>query len=302
MFSNGNIALLPKHSSNWDIQICVCIEYLLHFYMNMRYTFNRCIRWLVGWWVGWMHFGYNFVSGFIGICTKNNVVETARAVVIADWCCYCDSCWWCLRQLDDIFWSFSIITIAYSVTDLFTLFFAHSQKCAYNLTRVPFSHRRLVPMSSQKYSVCIIRLEIVSIEFLAFMESGVWFLALVHFHSNTFIALYRLYTHAFLIICFFVHLWKLCMLYIYVYMYVCVQLVPKQCWCGNNFTITILVSQSCDLILGFLIRFCIGITHVWWISLWACSKNQTIVLKCMLHCHWNIYCKSTRSNCDGNKR
>lgn len=110
-------------------------------------------------------------------------------------------------------------------------------------------------MSSQKYPVRIIRLEIVAIEFLPFMESGVWFLALVHFHSNTFIALYRLHTHAFLIICFFVHLWKLCMLYIYVYMYVCVQLVPKQCWCGNNFTITILVSQSCDLIFGFLMRF-----------------------------------------------
>lgn len=96
--------------------------------------------------------------------------------------------------------------------------------------------------------------------------------------------------------------------------WVWVWLVKKHCWCGNNFIITILVSQSCDLILRFLIRFrgfafefyvYVGLhTHYTCAAKFTVSllKNQTIVLKCMLHCHWNVYCKSIRSKCDSNKR
>lgn len=66
--------------------------------------------WLAG--AFWVQFCCRVLSVFV---LRTMRLEANGAVAGADWSCYSDGCWWCLRQLDDIFWSFSIITIAHSV-------------------------------------------------------------------------------------------------------------------------------------------------------------------------------------------
>lgn len=167
--------------------------------------------WLAGWHIAfWVQFCVGALSVFV-----LRTMRLVRMVLLPmlTGCCYSDGCWWCLRQLDDIFWSFSIITIAHSVPTYslsFSLFHNRplTQKCAYNLTRVPFLYRVLLLLvSSRKCSVCNIRLVIISIEFLPLTENGVLVFGFCEF---SFQCAYRsLYLS--LLCIFFAHRWKPCM-------------------------------------------------------------------------------------------
>lgn len=181
--------------------------------------------WWWWWWWWWWLAGWNILSaillpGFIGVCIKNNAVwermellPVLRLVLL-----YSDGCWWCLRQLDDIFWSFSIITIAHSVPTCslsLSPFQSPTQKNVHIILHACHSLTQTSchPMSSQKNSLRIIRLEIVPIEFLPFMENGVWFLCIFIPTRLSHISIAFLYLRFWFSVNLFfgAHRWKLCM-------------------------------------------------------------------------------------------
>lgn len=138
-----------------------------------------------------------------------------------------------------------------------------THKLTYSYTRATSSAKLLVPMSSQ------------NIRFL---------------HHQTLNRFYRIFTvyangFGFILVCVFLSL-----------------LLPssgllKQCWCGNNFTIAILVSWGCE-IWFFVVSFRFPFSVSFFFSAGCFSP----VCESLLHCHRNVYCKSTRSKCDSNKR